>query len=72
MLVAATYVYLPDHVAVIYSHAYDHWAGDRSVIAGYMPSATSALRESTVDLDTLSETAKGPAMTVLGDLRFEG
>jgi len=66
MLVIAAYVYLPDHILSIYSHIYYYWAGDRSLIAGYMPSASSALRDSTVNLDTISETAKGAATTVLG------
>jgi len=65
MLVVAAYVYLPDHIAAICSHIYYYWAGDGSHIADYMPSANAALRDSTIDLNTLSETAKGPTTTVL-------
>jgi hypothetical protein len=66
MFFVAAYVYLPDHVASIYSHIYYYWAGDRSLIAGYVPSASTAIRESsTASLDMISETAMGPITTIV-------
>lgn len=45
MLVAAAYIYLPDHVASIYRRIQYYLSGDGSLISEYLPSATSILGE---------------------------
>ncbi|PYH94237.1 hypothetical protein BO71DRAFT_231951 [Aspergillus ellipticus CBS 707.79] len=64
MIVTGIYVYLPDHIRVIYSHLYYYWVGERPFISTSLPSISSVFRESgTQTLEVMYETAKSAAAT---------
>ncbi|KAF9891295.1 hypothetical protein FE257_004150 [Aspergillus nanangensis] len=62
MILTGIYVYLPDHIRVIYGHLYYYWAGERPFISGGLPSISSVFRETgTKSLGIMYETAKNAA-----------
>jgi hypothetical protein len=67
MLFAAAYIYLPNHIAHIYAHIIYYFAGDASLLADYLPTASSILRNSgTNSIEVVYETAiGGPVATAM-------
>lgn len=63
MILTAIYVYLPDHIRVIYGHLYYYWVGERPFISSSLPSISSVFRETGTALEVMYETAKNAAAT---------
>ncbi|PWY80955.1 hypothetical protein BO94DRAFT_470385 [Aspergillus sclerotioniger CBS 115572] len=64
MIVTGIYVYLPNHIRVVYGHLYYYWAGERPFISASLPSFSSVFRETgTQTLGVMYETAKNAAAT---------
>ncbi|PWY72349.1 hypothetical protein BO70DRAFT_116783 [Aspergillus heteromorphus CBS 117.55] len=60
MIATGIYVYLPNHLRVIYSHLYYYWVGERPFISANLPSISSVFREGG---SVMYETAKNAAVT---------
>ncbi|KAL5339693.1 hypothetical protein BJX70DRAFT_397406 [Aspergillus crustosus] len=46
LIVTAIYVYLPDHLRLIYSHLYYYWVGERPFVTSGMAAIGTAFRDS--------------------------
>lgn len=66
----AAYVYLPDHVALIYGRIHYYFTADVSMIKDYIPSPSSILQgggPATGALNVVYETVSGAASTAALD-----
>ncbi|KAE8148465.1 hypothetical protein BDV25DRAFT_158195 [Aspergillus avenaceus] len=70
MIMAAIYVYLPDHLRSVYSHLCYYWAGERAFMASALPSISSVFRETgSQTLEVMYESAKNTAAAATDTIR---
>ncbi|KAL4780006.1 hypothetical protein BJX76DRAFT_62426 [Aspergillus varians] len=64
MMLTGIYVYLPNHLRVIYGHLYYYWVGERPFVTNGLAAIGTVFRDgATQTLEVVYETAQNAAVT---------